>query len=80
MPTGIGWWSYSTGTERGYVKRRTVGAGAVVWWLTASAPDRERDYLTSFGKYADTDLPETVERSHEELGRAFGERHDELFG
>jgi hypothetical protein len=42
--------------------------------------DRERDYLKSFGKYADTNIGEAVEQVHEELGDGFEERDRDLFG
>lgn len=63
--------------EHGIV--RNIGNG--VYELTEEgSASRERDYLKSFGKYADTNIGETVEQVHEELGEGFEERERDLFG
>lgn len=36
--------------------------------------------MKNFGKYAETNIGEAVERVHEELGAGFEEREDALFG
>jgi predicted transcriptional regulator len=63
--------------EHGIV--RNIGNG--VYELTEEGSvSRERDYLKSFGKYADTNIGEAVEQVHEELGEGFEERERDLFG
>lgn len=75
--------------DRHYVQRRmrrlrehdvveNIGNG--VYELTENAPGRERDVMKSFGKYAGTNIGETVEQLHEELGAGFEEREDALSG
>lgn len=63
--------------EHGIV--RNIGNG--VYELTEEgAALRDREYLKSFGKYADSNIGETIEKVHEELGDGFEERERDLFG
>jgi predicted transcriptional regulator len=66
----------------GRLNKEKVSANAVVWWEETSGVDweRDRDYLKSFGKYADTNIGEAVEQVHEELGEGFEEREHDGFG
>lgn len=79
----------SIDSDRHYVQRRlkrlrehnivnNIGRG--VYELTETDPDRERDVMKSFGKYAGTNIDEAVEQIHDELGAGFEEREDALFG
>lgn len=79
----------SINSDRHYVQRRlkrlrehniVTNIGHGVYELTETDPDRECDVMKSFGKYAGTNIGETVERIHEELGAGFEEREDALFG
>lgn len=79
----------SIDSDRHYVQRRlkrmrehniVTNIGHGVYELTETDPDRERDVMKSFGKYAGTDIGETVEQIHDELGAGFKEREDALFG
>jgi predicted ArsR family transcriptional regulator len=72
--------------ERGVVDRKTVGARAVVWWLTgegtedADGADSLADRIGGFGMFADDEsFVEEVERVGEELDRGFEERQRDLF-
>jgi predicted ArsR family transcriptional regulator len=66
-------------SEAGYVEKRKTGR-TTVWWLVESTappiadPDRDREYLKSFGKYEGTDLRERVEAVGDRLDRDLRER------
>lgn len=64
--------------RQGCVERRKT-AGRVVWWLTEgeTPAEREREYLKSFGKYADTNIAETAEAVSERFDRDLRERREQ---
>lgn len=66
--------------ERNILNRMDVGARGQVWWLSDAYKAEQRpDYLKSFGKYADTDVGETVRAVGTELDEDFQERQEEFF-
>jgi predicted ArsR family transcriptional regulator len=66
--------------ERGIVARKTVGARSVVWWVREGRDPDRPDTLKSFGKYAGTNIAESVEAVSERLDTDLRRRHDDLSG
>lgn len=65
--------------DEGRVDKRKTGR-TTVWWLVdphetpIPDPDRDRNYMKSFGKYEGTDLAESVEAVGDRLDRDLRER------
>ena len=60
--------------DRGQLKSRRTGRTSVYWVVESKS---KPDYLKSFGKYAGTDMRESVEQVGEQMDRDFRERVDE---
>ena len=65
--------------DRGVLNKRTVGRTTVWWQATPSKrtrpdPDRDQDYLKSFGKYAETNIGDSVAAVSDRLDRDLRER------
>jgi predicted ArsR family transcriptional regulator len=74
--------------KQGKIKRRTVSANAVVWWLTDDPATADPDAKTAAdrvgaGLFAGEDgeaFAEAVEASREQFDEEYEERHRDLFG